>query len=98
MKMKAKTENKSSLTKWHFIFASFVVLSIAIVMSSYAPAISQSKGSYMVSAEDATFVWRINMTDGSISYCQRPSQFTTDPSQIRRLTPGCSQATGAASH
>ena len=86
--------------KWQYIFASVVVLAFAIVVASFAPAISQQSksASYMITAEDATFIWRVNIADGSVSYCQRDSAFSTNPELIRKQKPVCSTASDPAAH
>lgn len=81
-----------------YIFASVLVLSLAIVAAAYAPAISQNKpSSYMLGGGNDVFVWRVNIANGSVSYCRRDSS-SIDPQFVSRQTPFCSNATGPANH
>ena len=86
------------MSKWTVIFASVCVLAIAIIVSSFAPAISQSRNSsYMVANGGGQFVWRVNVGDGSVSYCVRTAT-TTNAAQISRDKVTCSAGSDPATH
>jgi hypothetical protein len=67
-----------------------IAISIAISVSSFAPAVSQGRGaSYMVASDGGQFVWRVNVATGAISYCLRRDN-STDESFIAQRPPYCS--------
>jgi hypothetical protein len=88
------------MNKWIYIFASVCVLSVAMVMAAYSPAESQQKrqASYMIAAEQGNFIWRVNVSDGSVSFCQRESVTTSSAEYLTRIKPICSSPSAAAGH
>ena len=76
------------------IFASSLVLALAIVFAVANPAESQrSPSGYMVAGDGTSqFVWRVNTVNGSLSYCVRKDN-STDQKFIIRRAPYCSAAT-----
>lgn len=78
----------------HAIFASSLVLALAIVFAVVNPAESQrSGGGYMVAGDGTSqFVWRVNTVTGSLAYCVRKDN-STDQKFIVRRPPYCSAAT-----
>jgi|TARA_B100001971_G_C18010176_1_gene441962 hypothetical protein len=85
--------------KWKYIFASVFTLSLAIVAASYAPAIGQSRSSsYMIAAEQGNYIWRVNVGDGSVSFCVRETVNTTNPKYLSGQKPVCSASSGPAGH
>lgn len=72
-------------------FYSVCVLAIAIVVASLSPVIAQSarSGGYMVAAGSGAFVWRVNTSTGTLSYCVRPNDLVSRDG-IRSQSPFCS--------
>lgn len=72
------------------IFLSTLVMAIAIITSSYAPVEAQARrAGYMVASDGRQFVWRVNTSDGTLTYCSR---FNNSASQaaVERDKPFCS--------
>ncbi|NBX67280.1 MAG: hypothetical protein EBQ96_09835 [Proteobacteria bacterium] len=77
------------------LFASALVLAIAIVFASFNTAESQSRGAgFMMASGAAAFGWRINTSTGAVSYCLRRSD-STDPGYLAENPPVCSGWTKA---
>lgn len=78
-------------------FYSVCVLAIAIIVGSLSPVIAQQarSGGYMVASDGRAFVWRVNTTTGSVSYCVRRDD-SLDQQFISQRAPYCSASTAAA--
>jgi len=78
------------------LFASAIVLALAIVFASFNPAISQQRGAgFMMAAGGNDYGWRINTVTGAASYCIRRSN-SSDPEYLGNNPPVCSAWTPAA--
>ena len=72
-----------------FVISS-IILAVAFVASTFSPAISQNRGaSYMVASSGGTFVWRVNVVTGAVSYCVRRDD-STDKDFTANRPPYCS--------
>lgn len=72
------------------LFASALVIALAIVFASFNSAESQGRGAaFMMAAGTASHAWRINTTTGAVSYCIRRSD-TPDPNFLAKNAPVCS--------
>ena len=75
------------------IFASALVLAVALVFVSVNKAESQSRGAgYMIASDGGQFVWRVNTTTGQVSYCIRKDD-SLDARFIAGRPPYCSAST-----
>ncbi len=88
------------MTKWKYIFASVCVFSFALIAASFSPAISQQKreNSYMIAAERGNYIWRVNVTDGSVTFCVRDGTVTSSQAYLAKVKPICSASSGPAGH
>ncbi len=77
-------------------FYSVCVLAIAIVVASLSPVIAQSarSGGYMVASGGGSFVWRVNTSTGTLSYCVRPNDIISADG-IASQKPYCSGVAAA---
>lgn len=75
------------------LFASALVLALAIVFASFNSAESQGRGAgFMMAAGSTGYGWRVNTTTGAVSYCVRRSD-SIDPVYLERTPPICSAFT-----
>ena len=78
-----------------FVFA-VIIMAVSIIVSSFAPAVSQGRGaSYMIASDGGQFMWRVNVSTGAVSYCIRRDN-STDESFIAQRPPYCSAETAPA--
>jgi len=72
------------------LFASAVVIAMAIVFASVNTAESQQRGAgFMMAAGAADVAWRVNTISGAASYCVRRSN-SLDPVYLANTPPVCS--------
>lgn len=72
------------------LFASALVLAVAIVFASVNTAESQGRGAgFMMAAGAASYGWRVNTSTGAVSYCVRRSD-SVDPGYLAENPPVCS--------
>lgn len=85
------------MSKWRYIFLSVTVFSLAIVAASFAPAISQQSNndSFMIATDGGQFAWRVNVSDGSVSYCLRDSNSAAE-NYVKNQKPFCSGSSAPA--
>jgi len=85
------------MTKWPTaLFASSLVIAMAILFAAYNPAESQARGAgFMMASGSAAYAWRINTTTGAVSYCMRRSD-SSDPAYLASNPPYCSAWTAPA--
>jgi len=77
------------------LFASAIIIALAIVFSAVSPAISQQRGAgFMMAAGGNDYGWRINTVTGAASYCIRRSN-SSDPVYLAANPPLCSAWTPA---
>ena len=78
------------------ILFSAIILAAAIVFASISPVSSQSRGGgyYTISGDSGQFVWRVNMSTGSVDYCVRRDN-SVYPVVMEKRAPYCSAASPA---
>jgi hypothetical protein len=77
------------------LFASALVIAVAIVFAAATPAVSQQRGAgFMMASGSNAYAWRVNTVTGSVSYCVRRSD-SIDPAYIAANPPSCSGWTPA---
>jgi hypothetical protein len=74
---------------------SSIIVAIAIVTASFSPATSQGRGSsFMIASSGGSFVWRVNVSTGAVSYCVRRDD-STDEKFVAKRAPFCSAQSAA---
>ncbi|HEY8963317.1 MAG TPA: hypothetical protein VIN59_02515 [Alphaproteobacteria bacterium] len=72
------------------LFASAIVIAMAIVFAAYSPAISQQRGAgFMMAAGTSDIAWKVNTVTGASSFCIRRNN-SVDPEYIANNPPVCS--------
>ncbi len=85
------------MKKWPVaLFASSLIVAMAILFAANNPAESQARGAgFMMASGSSTYAWRVNTTTGAVSYCVRRSD-SIDPAYIAANPPVCSGWTAPA--